>query len=155
MTLVCFVSGLENNFRKYLVGQASTLGLPYDYDSVMHYSRRAFSKDRRSLDTIVPKDPNARIGQRDGLSKVDVQQLKSLYECKAPSPSRETGSTPTPTATVSGNLFIYLFLRILHIGPKQFVVSNLFWRRECSRNWSKTIAYGDSEIIIYACVATN
>ena len=110
MTAVCFVSGLENNFRKYLVGQASPLGLPYDYDSVMHYSRRAFSKDRRSLDTIVPKDPNARIGQRDGLSKVDVQQLKSLYECKAPSPSRETGSTPTPTATVSGNLFIYLFI---------------------------------------------
>ena len=128
MTLVCFVSGLENNFRKYLVGQASTLGLPYDYDSVMHYSRGAFSKDRRSLDTIVPKDPNARIGQRDGLSKVDVQQLKSLYECKAHRARLEKLAQlpPQQPQCLVIYLFIYLFLRILHIGPKQFVVSNLF-----------------------------
>jgi len=49
----------------------------YDYSSVMHYGRTAFSATGR--DTIIPKDPNARIGNRDGLSPLDKAALAQLY----------------------------------------------------------------------------
>lgn len=50
---------------------------PYDYGSIMHYSRAAFS--RSGADTIVPRDPNARIGQREGLSQLDQAAIAQLY----------------------------------------------------------------------------
>lgn len=48
----------------------------YDYGSIMHYPRDAFSKGG---DTIVPLDPNAQIGQREGLSPLDVDAVRFLY----------------------------------------------------------------------------
>ena len=82
LTLLNFVSGKEDNFQKYSLGVASTLGFPYDYESIMHYQRTAFSKN--GLDTITPTDPNANIGQRDGLSAIDIAQLKAMYNCGTP-----------------------------------------------------------------------
>ena len=49
----------------------------YDYGSIMHYSRGAFSKTGN--DTIVPKDPRMNIGQREGLSPLDKAALAQLY----------------------------------------------------------------------------
>lgn len=53
----------------------------YDYDSIMHYPRKAFSKNGK--DTIVPKSPpappNVTIGQRTGLSKRDIAAVKLMY----------------------------------------------------------------------------
>ena len=40
-----FSLGKENNFRKYGRSQIDSLGTPYDYGSVMHYSSRAFSRN--------------------------------------------------------------------------------------------------------------
>lgn len=58
-----------------------TFGTPYDYLSVMHYSRRAFSKN--SGDTIVTKFPEYQdqIGQRMEMSSLDVYRLNRLYNC--------------------------------------------------------------------------
>ncbi len=50
---------------------------PYDYDSIMHYSRKAFSANGE--DTIVPVRPEAHIGQREGLSYWDVEAVRWLY----------------------------------------------------------------------------
>ena len=70
-----------HNFQKYPRGLGSSFGKPYDYDSVMHYSMYAFSKDRRTP-TIVPRDKQAVIGQRLGLSYYDREEINSLYNCK-------------------------------------------------------------------------
>jgi len=62
-------SGMEFNFRKYNWNYIQNLSAPYDLGSVMHYGSYSFSKDRKSA-TILPKDPNKKIGQRNDFSKV-------------------------------------------------------------------------------------
>ena len=37
--------GREDNFARYTRAEVSTLSLPYDTSSVMHYSTRAFSRN--------------------------------------------------------------------------------------------------------------
>jgi hypothetical protein len=49
----------------------------YDYGSIMHYPRTAFS--RNGLDTIVPTNATAVIGQRNGLSADDIAGVQILY----------------------------------------------------------------------------
>ena len=53
----------------------------YDYASIMHYGPTAFSKSGRP--TIVPKAPQAPIGQRDGLSQLDRAAIGQLYGANA------------------------------------------------------------------------
>ena len=50
----------------------------YDYDSVMHYSAYAFSKNGEK--TIVPLNEKARIGQRTHLSKRDIAAVDYMYK---------------------------------------------------------------------------
>ncbi len=56
---------------------------PYDYGSIMHYGKTAFGKKAANgtkLKTIVPKpNPNVSIGQRTGLSKLDIDGINHLY----------------------------------------------------------------------------
>ena len=51
----------------------------YDFESIMHYPRWAFSRNGR--DTIVPLPPyeNAEIGQRDVLSEGDIAAVEYMY----------------------------------------------------------------------------
>ncbi|XP_055599265.1 zinc metalloproteinase nas-15-like [Uranotaenia lowii] len=72
-------SGMEHNFIKYQASEVSSFETQYDYGSVMHYPGTAFSVDG-SL-TIIPKDPNATIGQRERLSESDILKLKRMYSC--------------------------------------------------------------------------
>jgi len=56
-----------------------SLGVPYDYLSVMHYSSTAFGNGRT---TIIAKEPSVvQLGQRIGLSPMDIKQADLLYEC--------------------------------------------------------------------------
>jgi len=70
-----------HNFQKYPRDLGSSFGKPYDYHSVMHYSKYAFAK-HRDIPTIVPKEKKALIGQRFGLSLQDREEINKLYRCK-------------------------------------------------------------------------
>lgn len=79
--------GQEYNFNKLTEEEVNSLGLPYDYDSIMHYARNTFSKGT-FLDTIQPIDYSGRglkrrpeIGQRIRLSEGDIAQTNLLYKC--------------------------------------------------------------------------
>ncbi|XP_075719676.1 hatching enzyme 1.2-like [Rhinoderma darwinii] len=64
------------------VMDGNTFNLPYDYTSVMHYHRYAFSINDPMLPTIIPKpDPTVEIGQRTGLSSLDVKKINYFYSC--------------------------------------------------------------------------
>ncbi|XP_018367784.1 PREDICTED: zinc metalloproteinase nas-4 isoform X3 [Trachymyrmex cornetzi] len=72
--------GDEFNFELLNNSVVTDYGLPYDYDSIMHYSMTAFSTDR-SLPTIIPKNFYVEIGQRNHLSYYDIQKLQIAYNC--------------------------------------------------------------------------
>ena len=66
--------GFAHNFDQH-IDDGDDVG-DYDYGSIMHYPRDAFSID--GSDTITPTDPDAEIGQRDGLSALDIAAANSL-----------------------------------------------------------------------------
>ncbi|XP_062394574.1 astacin-like metalloendopeptidase [Sardina pilchardus] len=70
-------SGKERNFNKEDTLNQNT---PYDYSSVMHYSRTAFSKNGQA--TLVPiPDSSVPIGTAFSMSSIDFIRLNRLYEC--------------------------------------------------------------------------
>ncbi|CAL1683040.1 unnamed protein product [Lasius platythorax] len=78
------MSGQEYNFNKLTEEEVNSLGLPYDYDSIMHYAKNTFSKGTY-LDTILPMESHGKkrpeIGQRIRLSEGDIAQTNLLYKC--------------------------------------------------------------------------
>ena len=91
------ILGKESNFDKYSAFVIDPFGESYDYGSVMHYSRTAFSVNGE--ETITPnvsmdyfgfwismwlfcsiQDPDAEIGQRIYLSQSDINKLNNMYE---------------------------------------------------------------------------
>ncbi|XP_006166612.1 astacin-like metalloendopeptidase [Tupaia chinensis] len=92
--------GFEINFIK---SRSSNMLSPYDYSSVMHYGRLAFS--RRGLPTIIPLwAPSVHIGQRWNLSASDITRILRLYDCSPSGPGSRgrglqvpsRGRSPTP-----------------------------------------------------------
>ncbi|XP_041794672.1 high choriolytic enzyme 1-like isoform X2 [Chelmon rostratus] len=69
--------GLESNFMKVAT---NNLGTPYDFNSVMHYSKYAFSKNGQP--TIVAKsNPNLNFGNARYMSVNDINRVNRLYKC--------------------------------------------------------------------------
>ncbi|XP_051000872.1 astacin-like metalloendopeptidase [Acomys russatus] len=91
--------GFEINFIK---SRSSNMLAPYDYSSVMHYGRFAFSW--RGQPTIIPLwTSSVHIGQRWNLSTSDVTRVRRLYNCGPDSHRRgfeahSDGSSRTPAS---------------------------------------------------------
>lgn len=69
------LNGYESQFTQLFGAGRDREG--YDYGSIMHYPRWAFSKDGQ--DTIIPVNSNADIGQRAALSRGDIDGLNQTY----------------------------------------------------------------------------
>ncbi|XP_018410801.1 PREDICTED: meprin A subunit beta [Nanorana parkeri] len=74
-------SGTQNNFNTYNDTRSTALNVPYDYTSVMHYSKTAFQVG--SEPTIVTRITafSDVIGQRMDFSDYDLEKLNRLYNC--------------------------------------------------------------------------
>uniref|UniRef100_A0A3Q3GS81 Metalloendopeptidase n=1 Tax=Labrus bergylta TaxID=56723 RepID=A0A3Q3GS81_9LABR len=71
-------SGFESNFEKE---QTNNLRTPYDFDSIMQYSNKAFSKNGRP--TMVARDnPSRLFGRAKTMSQNDIARVNALYCCE-------------------------------------------------------------------------
>lgn len=66
--------------RNYEIRMNGVLLTEYDYGSIMHYGRRGGFAIDPSVDIITPTAPGATIGQRDGLSTLDLLGVLGLYD---------------------------------------------------------------------------
>lgn len=85
-TFYLVLPGKEHNFNTYDDTTSSSLGVPYDYGSMMHYSKNAFRNGTEP--TIVTKIPafSDVIGQRMEFSDSDLLKLNRLYNCSKSQP---------------------------------------------------------------------
>jgi len=81
------------NFDLKLANESSTYGVPYSYDSVMHYAKDAFAETEGEL-VMETKDPDAqdRIGNRAHGVDADYEKVRRIYQCSGAYPTM-----PTPT----------------------------------------------------------
>merc|ERR1712055_575262 len=87
------IDGEKHNFVKKSESEVSEFGLPYDFESVMHYSDTAYSKnEKKTIETIDPSKQDV-IGNSDGVSEGDILLVKRMYGCTDGTPP----SPPTPT----------------------------------------------------------
>jgi hypothetical protein len=86
-------AGMAAQFNQHIT-DGDDLGA-YDYGSIMHYPRTAFSANGQ--ETITPTDPNAQIGQRNGLSAGDVASVAQMYPgCNVVRPVKKIIDEPLP-----------------------------------------------------------
>ncbi|CAF0891414.1 unnamed protein product [Rotaria sordida] len=80
------INGTEFNFQKYNLTDIDTLNTSYDYGSVMHYEADAFSSN--GLPTIrATRNASAVLGQRIGMSPIDILEVQRYYRCDRTSSS--------------------------------------------------------------------
>ncbi|PIK35269.1 putative zinc metalloproteinase nas-13-like [Apostichopus japonicus] len=84
--------GAAENFQKIDIENITSLGYPYDFDSVMHYDALAFTKNgaptmkvRKEYRDI----PSTELGMKDRLSDLDIAQVNAMYECNQKKPLSE------------------------------------------------------------------
>ena len=90
--------GLLSQFTKYTTTNTRTQNIPYDYQSVMHYEKNAFTAN--GSPSITPLQANVKIGQRYFLSSSDITAIRQFYNCSG------IGTTlPPPTTTTAARKF--------------------------------------------------
>nr|XP_020137816.1 meprin A subunit beta isoform X3 [Microcebus murinus] len=76
-------SGREHNFNTYSDQVSDSLNVPYDYTSVMHYSKTAFQNGTEPTIVTRISDFEDVIGQRMDFSDSDLLKLNRLYNCSS------------------------------------------------------------------------
>ena len=72
-----------SQFGKREQNESDSRAYAYDYQSVMHYGSRDFSNNAKKTIHIkgVGRKFKFKIGQRKGLSNLDIAQLRDMYNC--------------------------------------------------------------------------
>ncbi|XP_050404770.2 protein SpAN [Patella vulgata] len=75
--------GTEADFQMYSWDVIDSIGIKYDYRSIMHYGGTAFAKDNGV--TIKTRDPRYQdiIGKATTISQADIETVSGMYECPA------------------------------------------------------------------------
>ncbi|XP_066439522.1 astacin-like metalloendopeptidase isoform X2 [Eleutherodactylus coqui] len=68
----------QGDFKK---DSGDTLSTPYNYNSIMHYSSTTFCNTTGKQSLVTKPDPSIFIGQRYGLSTLDVVLMNRFYDC--------------------------------------------------------------------------
>ena len=68
-----------SQFEKLSEEEINSLGVGYDYNSIMHYDHDAFGSNGKT--TLQAHDPTIPIGKAVELSDLDVLQANLLYQC--------------------------------------------------------------------------
>ncbi|VEN61050.1 unnamed protein product [Callosobruchus maculatus] len=72
----------KHNFKKQREGEINEYGVSYDYNSVMHYSRFAFTENKNVPSIIAKIHSKAKnMGQRLGFSIKDITEVNAMYNC--------------------------------------------------------------------------
>ncbi|KAM7444990.1 hypothetical protein ABFA07_006520 [Porites harrisoni] len=96
-----YIRILKENIREDAIDQFNkmpkrvmdSMNYEYDYFSIMHYGTKFFSKNNKATIKIRKKGRRigAEIGQRKGLSWIDIAQVHAMYNCnKIPSEESKT-----------------------------------------------------------------
>uniref|UniRef100_A0A6P4FFL0 Metalloendopeptidase n=1 Tax=Drosophila rhopaloa TaxID=1041015 RepID=A0A6P4FFL0_DRORH len=106
-------SSAMNNFEK--AARTEAFGVPYDYGSVMHYSKNAFSINGQPTILAMQANGADKMGQRNGFSDFDIQKLNRMYDCGTANAAPVSPSVPAPVpapgaAAGSGNPIVDSFL---------------------------------------------
>ena len=76
---------LQSEYELHGTSRINSLGIGYDYNSIMHYDRYYGTVDSNGQyikkEIIRPKNPNITIGEARGLSLLDIIQTNRLYSC--------------------------------------------------------------------------
>ncbi|XP_077306324.1 tolloid-like protein 1 [Lithobates pipiens] len=95
----------------YAFAEIDTLNVgltKYDYGSIMHYARYAFTKNGLPTLKAIPDD-SVSFGQRFAMSDLDIIKINTLYNCSSGSKAsngQTSTTTPTTTTTTAPALFI-------------------------------------------------
>ncbi|KAK1890779.1 Low choriolytic enzyme [Dissostichus eleginoides] len=74
---VCAIEGQEHNFVKR---RTNNLGTSYDFNSVMHYGKYAFSQNWQPT-ILAKRNPSLNFGTARTMSKNDIARVNNLYRC--------------------------------------------------------------------------
>jgi hypothetical protein len=91
-------SGKESQFRK-LKDQSSNIG-SYDFNSVMHYSAKSFSKNGQKTIDVKGSGDSSNMGQRKGVSPGDIAAIATKYTAKGS--CKPAGESKTTAASTGG-----------------------------------------------------
>ncbi|XP_042670489.1 embryonic protein UVS.2-like isoform X1 [Centrocercus urophasianus] len=133
------MAGEQGNFGKV---NSKNLGLPYDYSSVMHYGAYDFSSTP-GKPTIVPvPNPLVPIGQREGLSNLDVAKINKLYKCNycssvLPKPKGSFSSVNYPSPYPNNSNCLWLIRIRRNKIFLQFEAFDLQTSSDCSSDYVK------------------
>nr|KAG5702816.1 hypothetical protein BaRGS_001898 [Batillaria attramentaria] len=98
------------DFEKVSTRVATSRGYPYDYTSVMHYSRYAFTRNGKPTIKVigVGEKLGLTLQQRNGLSTIDMAQLRDMYRCNL---EQDTNQTTCPKNWVKHETECYKFFK--------------------------------------------